>query len=105
MTSAPLISVVQASKVYRVGQAEIRALDAVTVDFFSGQLIGIVGPSGSGKTTFLMIAGLLDCPSDGAVFFRNELHASGRRALRTGSRTLHPPLLSRAHKRTLWLCI
>jgi putative ABC transport system ATP-binding protein len=70
VSAVPLISVVQASKIYQMGQSEVRALDNATVDICSGELIGVIGPSGSGKTTFLMIAGLLDSPSNGSVLFR-----------------------------------
>lgn len=44
------------------------------LDFYveSGTRIGIVGPSGSGKTTLLNIAGALDRPDSGKVFFRDQ---------------------------------
>jgi putative ABC transport system ATP-binding protein len=69
----PVISVVGASKTYPTGQGEVRALDDATVDLYPGEVVGVVGPSGSGKTTFLMICGLLDAPSRGAVLFRGKV--------------------------------
>ncbi|SDR62473.1 putative ABC transport system ATP-binding protein [Rhizobiales bacterium GAS191] len=72
MSAEPLISVLQVSKIYQIGQAEVRALDNATVSISSGEVIGVIGPSGSGKTTFLMIAGLLEPPSFGAVLFRGK---------------------------------
>ena len=44
---------IDASKVYGEGEAEVRALDHISVDFASGQFTAIMGPSGSGKSTLL----------------------------------------------------
>jgi putative ABC transport system ATP-binding protein len=50
---------VDAVKVFGEGQAAVRALDGVTVDFETGRFSAIMGPSGSGKSTLLhCIAGL-----------------------------------------------
>ncbi|MBJ7607968.1 MAG: ABC transporter ATP-binding protein [Candidatus Dormibacteraeota bacterium] len=50
---------VDAVKVHGTGEASVRALDGVSVDFESGRFTAIMGPSGSGKSTLLhCIAGL-----------------------------------------------
>lgn len=49
------------------GEPPIRALDGVTLQVRSGELVGIVGPSGSGKSTLLNIIGALDRPTTGRV--------------------------------------
>lgn len=65
--AAPLIDVRQVSRIYRQGDAEVRALDEVSVTFSGGEFTAIAGPSGSGKTTLLNVIGALDKPSSGTV--------------------------------------
>lgn len=65
----PVLSVVGAAKHYVSGDAEVRALDGVSIDIAPGELVAIMGPSGSGKSTFLLIAGLIDQPTLGEVWF------------------------------------
>ena len=48
------------------------ALDDVSLDIRSGELIALLGPSGSGKTTLLRVVAGLEQPSAGAVFFGGE---------------------------------
>ncbi|MCX6893414.1 MAG: ABC transporter ATP-binding protein [Verrucomicrobia bacterium] len=55
------------SKIYRLGEEEIRALDDVTLDIDEGELISIIGPSGSGKSTLMHILGCLDSPTKGTI--------------------------------------
>ncbi|WP_108662644.1 ABC transporter ATP-binding protein [Acuticoccus kandeliae] len=69
--SATLL-VEDARKHFPSGDTVVRALDGVTVEARPGELIGIMGASGSGKSTMLLIAGLLEPPTDGAVYFRGE---------------------------------
>jgi putative ABC transport system ATP-binding protein len=59
---------VEASKVYGKGEAEVRALDHVSVDFFTGRFSAIMGPSGSGKSTLMHTLAGLDSLSSGRVF-------------------------------------
>jgi putative ABC transport system ATP-binding protein len=59
---------VDASKVYGQGEAEVRALDHISVDFASHQFTAIMGPSGSGKSTLLHCLAGLDRVSSGQVF-------------------------------------
>lgn len=73
MSKEPLLSVEGVSKIYKTGNATVYALRNASLRIDAGELIGIFGPSGSGKTTFLMMAGLLDRPTQGAVRFRGEL--------------------------------
>ncbi len=49
------------------------ALQNLSLDFESGTLTAIVGPSGSGKSTLLSVLAGLDRPSQGKVFFEDEV--------------------------------
>ncbi len=57
-----------ATKVYGSGEAEVRALDDVTVGFVHGHFTAIMGPSGSGKSTLMQCAAGLDQLSAGQAF-------------------------------------
>jgi putative ABC transport system ATP-binding protein len=56
------------SKVYGEGDAAVRALDNVSVDFERARYTAIMGPSGSGKSTLLHCMAGLDTPTSGQVF-------------------------------------
>src|SRR2546428_11134326 len=66
MTMA-LVELRNVSKIYRLGEEEIRALDDVTLDIDEGEFISIIGPSGSGKSTLMHILGCLDSPTRGTI--------------------------------------
>ncbi len=59
---------IDAMKIYGVGDAEVRALDGVTVSFETGKFTAIMGPSGSGKSTLLHCLAGLDSLTAGATF-------------------------------------
>ena len=63
----PLVELRNVSKIYRLGEEEIRALDDVTLDIDEGEFISIIGPSGSGKSTLMHILGCLDSPTKGTI--------------------------------------
>src|SRR5215831_5346624 len=63
----PLVELRSVSKIYRLGEEEIRALDDVTLDIDAGEFISIIGPSGSGKSTLMHILGCLDSPTKGTI--------------------------------------
>ncbi|MFE5486066.1 ABC transporter ATP-binding protein [Streptomyces sp. NPDC056527] len=68
IAAASAARVVDAVKVYGVGDTEVRALDGVSVDFPAGRFTAIMGPSGSGKSTLMHCAAGLDTLTSGAAF-------------------------------------
>ena len=58
---------VDATKVYGLGDTEVRALDGVTVDFEAERFTAIMGPSGSGKSTLMHCVAGLDSLTSGHV--------------------------------------
>lgn len=67
-TTRTAARVVDAVKVYGVGDTAVRALDGVSVDFPAGRFTAIMGPSGSGKSTLMHCAAGLDTLTSGAAY-------------------------------------
>lgn len=64
-TETPLIELIDISKIYRMGEGEIRANDGISLKIQCGEFVAIVGKSGSGKSTTMNIIGALDVPTSG----------------------------------------
>jgi putative ABC transport system ATP-binding protein len=64
-TAAPVILAEDLCKVYRFGDAELYALNHVSVTVGRGEFVAVMGSSGSGKSTLMNILGCLDRPTSG----------------------------------------
>jgi putative ABC transport system ATP-binding protein len=63
-----MIRIDRVCKTYGQGEAEVRALDGVSMEIEDGEFLSIMGASGSGKSTLLHLLGGLDAPSSGEIF-------------------------------------
>ena len=60
------------TRVFQVGDSEVRALDGVSLVVRRGESIALMGPSGSGKSTLLNVLGCLDTPTAGRYVLDGE---------------------------------
>src|SRR5215216_5799744 len=64
--------VTNATRVFKIGEVETKALRGVNLSIDDGEFTALVGPSGSGKTTLLQLIGLLDKPTTGSVIINGK---------------------------------
>ena len=60
------------TKIYKMGEVEIRAADNISFSIDKGEFVVIVGPSGAGKTTVLNILGGMDTATSGTLLVDGE---------------------------------
>jgi putative ABC transport system ATP-binding protein len=60
------------TRVFYMGDTEIRAVDGVDLQVEKGDFLAVMGPSGSGKSTLLNLLGCLDTPTSGAYRIRDR---------------------------------
>ncbi len=65
---SPAARAIELTKTYGKGDAAVRALDDVNVEFERGRFTAVMGPSGSGKSTLMHCLAGLDAPTSGRTF-------------------------------------
>jgi putative ABC transport system ATP-binding protein len=70
-----IIKIEDISKIYQVGNQEVRALDGVSLSIQRNEYVAIMGPSGSGKSTLMNMLGCLDTPTNGK-YILNQIDVS-----------------------------
>ena len=68
-----MLEVKKLSKIYGLGEVQVRALDDISFIIADGDMVCIMGKSGSGKSTLLRQLGLLDRPSEGEIVLDGEV--------------------------------
>jgi putative ABC transport system ATP-binding protein len=63
-----MIEISNMSKIYRIGDVEVRALNRISLSIKHHEFVSIIGPSGSGKSTLMNMIGCLDVPTEGEYY-------------------------------------
>ena len=67
-----LIHIEHITKIYNPGENEVHALDDVSLDIQTGEIVAIIGQSGSGKSTLMNMVGCLDTPTSGTYILSGK---------------------------------
>lgn len=70
--ASEIITLNKVSKIYKMTDILVTALDSVDLKINKGEFVSIIGPSGSGKSTLMHIIGLLDRPTEGEIKLEGE---------------------------------
>jgi len=73
MSAGELLRLERVTRVYRVGETEVRALDEVSLEVRRGEFVALMGPSGSGKSTLMNLIGCLDTATKGQYYINGYL--------------------------------
>ena len=66
-----MIALTAISRIFTMGDQEVRALNNINLTIAPGAYVSVMGPSGSGKSTLLNLIGLLDQPTSGTYLLEN----------------------------------
>jgi len=68
-----IIETHEISKIYKMGNNIVNALQSVSISIDRGEYVAFMGPSGSGKSTLMNIVGCLDSPTSGTYILNNQV--------------------------------
>ncbi len=71
-STQPLIQITDVSKIYKIDEVEVRALDGISLTMNRGEYAALIGPSGSGKSTLMNTLGCLDRPTGGSYLLDGQ---------------------------------
>lgn len=69
---AKIIETHEISKIYKMGNNIVNALQSISISIDKGEYVAFMGPSGSGKSTLMNIVGCLDSPTNGRYRLNNQ---------------------------------
>lgn len=72
MENETIIETIDLKKVYGTGDAEVFAVNGISIKIRTGEFVAIMGPSGSGKSTLMNILACLDRPTEGQYILDGE---------------------------------
>ena len=72
MDDKKMILLSDVSKIYKIGDSVVRALDHADMYVDKGEFVSVIGPSGSGKSTLMNIIGCLDTATSGKYFLDGQ---------------------------------
>ena len=72
MNDNVIIQVKGLEKKFKTRKETIKALNGVDVNIHEGEVVVIIGPSGSGKSTLLRCLNLLEMPTGGQIFYKDQ---------------------------------
>jgi len=72
MDDKKMILLSDVSKIYKIGDSVVRALNHADMYVDKGELVSVIGPSGSGKSTLMNIIGCLDTATSGKYFLDGQ---------------------------------
>ena len=72
MNGEPALRTHELEKIFGSGETAVHALDGVSIEIGTGEMVAIMGPSGSGKSTLLHLLGALETPTGGEIALGGE---------------------------------
>ncbi|MBP1703158.1 MAG: putative transporter ATP-binding protein [Chloroflexi bacterium] len=72
MADQTIIHTESLTKIYGMGEIQVKALDGVDLEIRENEFVAVMGPSGSGKSTLMNILGCLDRPTEGRYILAGE---------------------------------